>query len=183
MKVRSKTSAYYMGGTRIDLMIRGARPDELYLVRQLFLEYAQGLGFSLCFQGFQQELDELPGKYAQPDGALLLAIEEGEAVGVVALRRHDATSAEMKRLYVRPSQRGKALGRRLAEAVIGEAIGRGYQSIKLDTVLTMKEAQKLYQSMGFEVIPAYYDNCACGSICMEKKITPGESTGVFGRER
>ena len=153
-------------------MIRPAHVDEMHLVRQLFLEYAQSLGFSLCFQGFQQELDELPGKYTPPDGTLLLAWENDDAVGLVGLRRLDAHSAEMKRLYVRPDQRGKKVGRQLAEAIIGEAKRLGYSSIKLDTVPTMKEARQLYVELGFVTIPAYYDNSACDSICMEKQITP-----------
>lgn len=148
-------------------MIRAAHPDEMHLVCQLFLEYAGSLGFSLCFQGFQQELDELPGRYGAPDGSLLLAWENDEAVGVVGLRLLDAGSAEMKRLYVRPDQRGKKIGRLLTEAIIAEAKQLGYSSIKLDTVPTMKEARKLYVELGFEVIPAYYDNSECESICME----------------
>lgn len=151
-------------------MIRAARPDEMQIVRELFLEYAGSLGFSLCFQGFQQELDELPGKYAPPDGALLLAFENNRAAGVVGLRKLNEHCAEMKRLYVRPVHRGKQLGRKLADAIIAEALDRGYQSIKLDTVPAMKEAQELYRKMGFRVIPPYYDNIACGSICMEKQI-------------
>ncbi len=154
------------------MVIRPANFDEMHLVRQLFLEYAHSLGFSLCFQGFQQELDELPGKYAPPDGTLLLAWENEEAVGVVGLRRLDEYSAEMKRLYVRPDQRGKKLGRQLAESIIGEAKRLGYSSIKLDTVPAMKEARQLYVELGFVTIPAYYDNSACDSICMEKQITP-----------
>ena len=154
------------------MVISPANFEEMNLVRQLFLEYAQSLGFSLCFQGFEQELKELPGKYAVPDGTLLLAWENNEAVGVVGLRRLDANSAEMKRLYVRPNQRGKKLGRQLAEAIIGEAKRLGYSSIKLDTVPTMKEARLLYVELGFVTVPAYYDNSACDSICMEKQITP-----------
>jgi len=153
-------------------MIRTAQPEDIPLVRELFLEYAQSLGFSLCFQGFQQELDELPGKYGPPDGTLLLAWEGGEVAGVVGLRRLHATDSEIKRLYVRPDQRGKKLGRQLAMAVIKEAARLGYQSIKLDTVPTMKEARQLYIDLGFEVIPAYYDNHELASICMEKQITP-----------
>ncbi|HQR08023.1 MAG TPA: GNAT family N-acetyltransferase [Gemmatales bacterium] len=153
-------------------MIRAAQAEEMHLVCQLFLEYAQSLGFSLCFQGFQQELDELPGKYALRNGSLLLAWENDVAVGVVGLRRFDRHSAEMKRLYVRPDQRGKKLGRQLAEAIIAEAKRLGYSSIKLDTVPTMKEARQLYVDLGFVTIPAYYENSECESICMEKQITP-----------
>ena len=153
-------------------MIRTAQPEDIPLVRELFLEYAQSLGFSLCFQGFQQELDELHGKYGPPDGSLLLAWEGGEAIGVVGLRRFNATASEMKRLYVRPDQRGKKLGRQLTVAIINEAIRLGYLSIRLDTVPTMKEARQLYIDLGFKIIPAYYDNHELASICMEKQITP-----------
>lgn len=154
-------------------MIRTVRPEEMHLVRQLFLEYAQSLGFSLCFQGFQQELDDLPGKYAPPDGTLLLAWEAGEAVGVVGLRRFDSTSSEMKRLYVRPDQRGKKLGRQLTQAIIQKAAMLGYHSIKLDTAPTMRAARQLYFDLGFIEVPPYYDNRELNSICMEKKITSG----------
>jgi len=151
------------------MVIRPASPDEMHLVRQLFLEYADSLGFSLCFQGFQQELDELPGRYGPPDGALLLAWFNDEPIGVVGLRRQDTTSAEMKRLYIRPDHRGKRIGRLLAIAIIAEAKRLGYSSIKLDTVQAMKEARQLYDELGFVTIPAYYDNTACDSTCMELK--------------
>ena len=151
-------------------MIRAATREEMHLVRELFLEYAASLGFSLCFQGFQQELDELPGKYGSPDGVILLALEQEKLAGTVALRRFDAESAEMKRLYVRPEYRGNQLGRQLAEAVLEAAKRVGYRSVKLDTVPSMKEARALYERMGFMKIPAYYDNAECGSICLEKQI-------------
>lgn len=155
------------------MVIRAARAEEMHQVRELFLEYAQSLGFSLCFQGFQQELDELPGRYGPPDGVLLLAWENDEPVGVVGLRRLDAVSVEMKRLYVRPDQRGKKIGKQLAMEVISEAKRLGYTSIKLDTVPAMAEARQMYINLGFEQIPAYYQNSEIDSICLEKRITPG----------
>src|SRR5579859_2609666 len=91
-------------------------------VRALFLEYAQQLGFSLCFQGFDAELARLPGEYGPPRGVLLLA----PGRGCVALKPLDGATAELKRLYVRPSARGEKLGRRLAQAAIAEARERGY---------------------------------------------------------
>ncbi|MBL8821506.1 MAG: GNAT family N-acetyltransferase [Planctomycetia bacterium] len=151
-------------------MIRAAQEHEIALVRTLFLEYAQSLGFSLCFQGFQLELDELPGRYGPPRGQLLLAFNGDDAMGVVALRTLDENTAEMKRLYVRPEYRGRKLGRHLAQAIIDEARQLGFQSIKLDTVPTMVEARKMYESMGFAEIAPYYDNQG-KSICMELPLT------------
>jgi ribosomal protein S18 acetylase RimI-like enzyme len=151
-------------------MIRSAELHEMSLVRKLFLEYAQSLGFSLCFQGFQQELDDLPGKYGPPRGKLLLACDGETVMGVVALRPLDENTAEMKRLYTRPDYRGRKLGRQLAEAIIEQARQLGYQSIKLDTVPTMVEARKLYESMGFKEIEPYYNNEG-KSICMELPLT------------
>jgi len=151
-------------------MIRAAQEHEMPLVRTLFLEYAQSLGFSLCFQGFQTELDELPGRYGPPRGQLLLAFDGDDAMGVVALRVLDENTAEMKRLYVRPAYRGRKLGRQLAQAIIDEAKQLGFQSIKLDTVRTMVEARKMYESMGFREIAPYYDNQG-KSTCMELPLT------------
>lgn len=154
--------------TVMNVIIRQAGPDEMNVVRELFHEYASSLGFSLCFQGFDQELATLPGKYAPPEGSLMLAFDHGEGVGVVGLRPLENSVCEMKRLYVKPSQRGKGLGRKLAERVVQEARARGYQRMRLDTLPNMEEARKLYAAMGFVMIPAYYDNSPCGSICMEK---------------
>jgi putative acetyltransferase len=160
------------------MTIRPARAEEMPLVRELFLEYARSLNFSLCFQGFDDEVASLPGKYAEPTGVILLAMREEwlgqetghSALGVVALRPLSNDSAEMKRLYVRPSARGLKLGRQLVEALEAAAVQRGYRSIKLDTTPDMQAAQALYRSMGFTVIPPYYDTTPCGSTCMEKQL-------------
>src|SRR5438552_12969532 len=107
---------------------------QIEVVRILFLEYAQSLGFSLCFQGFDQELATLPGVYAPPAGRLLLATADGDVAGCVGLHAIDDGACEMKRLYVRPAFRGLRVGRQLTRAVIAEARDIGYRRIRLDTI-------------------------------------------------
>jgi ribosomal protein S18 acetylase RimI-like enzyme len=137
-------------------------------VRELFLEYAKSLGFSLCFQSFDQELAGLPGDYAPPAGRLLLAEYEGQLAGCVALHRLAPEICEMKRLYLRPAFRGKGLGRKLAEIIISEARGIGYQRLRLDTVEpVMKDAVALYRMLGFREIAPYRANPIEGALYME----------------
>ncbi len=126
--------------------------------RELFREYQQGLGVSLCFQGFERELERLPGDYARPRGRLLLARIAGEPAGCVALRGLEGGAGEMKRLYVRPAYRGMGIGRMLAECVIDEARALGYRALKLDTLPAMGEAQALYRELGFVDTEPYNDN-------------------------
>lgn len=126
--------------------------------RELLAEYQQGLGISLCFQGFDRELAGLPGDYAPPGGRLIIARLGGTPAGCVALRALGAGEAEMKRLYVRPAYRAMSLGRLLAERAIAEARAIGYRTLKLDTLPSMRAAQRLYASLGFADIAPYNDN-------------------------
>ena len=145
--------------------------EEIAAARNLFTEYAESLGFSLCFQGFDQELATLPGRYAPPRGRLLLAWVDGAPAGCVALRPLNQDTAEMKRLYVRPEYQGRGLGRRLAIRVVEEATTLGYRGMWLDTIpATMGPAVALYRSLGFENIPAYTDHQAPGSVCMGRVL-------------
>jgi putative acetyltransferase len=139
--------------------------------RELFLEYAQSLGFSLCFQNFDKELAELPGDYAPPAGCLLLAEHEGALAGCVALHELEERICEMKRLYVRSAFRGKGLGRALAEAVINAARDIGYHHMRLDTVEpVMQDAVALYRLLGFKEIAPYRPNPIAGAMYMELKL-------------
>lgn len=139
-----------------------AAPVDMEPVREIFREYAQGLGVDLCFQDFETELATLPGEYVPPRGALLLAKVDGKLAGCCALRPMDAAdypnAAEMKRLYVRRAFRGLGLGRQLAEAVLDAARLCGYTSVLLDTLDDMEAARALYEDLGFHEIPPYYHN-------------------------
>ena len=148
-------------------IIEVCAPDRLATVRELFIEYAQAIAVDLCFQDFERELTELPGRYAPPAGSLLLALDGANAAGCVALRNIGDGICEMKRLYVRPAFRGKGLGRALASDIIAAAKQIGYERMRLDTLSSMKEAIALYQSLGFRRIAPYYDNPNRGAVFME----------------
>jgi putative acetyltransferase len=136
--------------------------------RELFLEYAQSLGFSLCFQNFDRELASLPGDYAPPTGRLLLAEYDAQFAGCVALHKIEDGICEMKRLYLRSQFRGKGLGRVLAERIITEARQIGYQRMRLDTVEpVMKDAVAMYRRFGFKEIAPYCKNPIAGALYME----------------
>jgi ribosomal protein S18 acetylase RimI-like enzyme len=141
--------------------------EYLAAIRELFTEYANSIEVDLCFQSFDRELTELPGRYAPPGGRLLLAMEGTRAVGCVALRKIDDGICEMKRLYLRPSFRRQGLGRELARAIITAAREIGYERMRLDTLSSMKEAIALYESLGFQRIAPYYDNPNSCAVFME----------------
>lgn len=139
--------------------------------RELFLEYAESLGFSLCFQNFDKELANLPGDYAPPDGRLLLAHYENELAGCVALHKLERDICEMKRLYLRSQFRGKRLGRAIADRIISEARQIGYKRMRLDTVEpVMKDAVAMYRKIGFREIEPYCSNPIAGALYMELEL-------------
>jgi ribosomal protein S18 acetylase RimI-like enzyme len=141
----------------------------------LLRAYEARLGIKLDFQSFSEELDGLPGEYAPPDGALILARSAGALVGCVCVRPHDrgAGVAEMKRLFILPNVRGSGLGRRLAVAAIEAARHAGYKAIRLDTLPSMAQAQALYTALGFRDIDNYNGNPVPGSRFLEKSLMAG----------
>ena len=145
--------------------------EHIESARTLFEEYAASLGFSLCFQNFDQELKNLPGDYAPPKGRLLLAVENDQLAGCIALRKLNDGACEMKRLFVRPAYRATGLGRTLVSSLIDEACKLGYTQMRLDTIPgKMDKAIALYQSIGFVEIEPYCQNPVEGAKFMELKL-------------
>jgi GNAT superfamily N-acetyltransferase len=167
-------NAHAVSAAGADAQLRDARTaEDMASARGLFEEYAASLDVDLCIQGFAAELAGLPGDYAPPRGRLLLARIGMSDVGCVALRPIPASDAsdaseagEVKRLYVRPTLRGSGLGRVLMKALILRARDIGYREIRLDTLVTMREARALYASLGFRACEPYGDHPLPGTMWM-----------------
>jgi GNAT superfamily N-acetyltransferase len=156
---------------RSGIQITEASAADVPEVRAMLGEYAAWVGVDLAFQDFAREVAGLPGDYARPDGVLLIARFGARVVGMVALRRRDAATAEMKRLYVRPVARGTGIGRLLVERVVRIARDMGYRTMVLDTLPMMDSAQRLYQSFGFRDIPPYYPSPVAGTRYMALSLS------------
>lgn len=145
--------------------------EDVAAVRVLLREYQTLLGVDLSFQAFESEMRDLPGEYAAPGGRLLLATHEQTHVGCVALRAAGGARAEMKRLFVRPGNRGLGVGRVLVARILSEASAMGYDEVVLDTLPSMIEAQRLYEQFGFSDIAAYRPNPIVGTRYLGKRLT------------
>jgi GNAT superfamily N-acetyltransferase len=141
-------------------------PEDRAPIARLIREYVETLEADISFQDFENESTSLPGKYARPEGVVLIAWTADEAVGIVAYRPLERRICEMKRLYVLPRFRGTGLGRLLVEELVRDARSHGYRRMVLDTLPSMRSAQAVYTAMGFRPIPAYYDNPLPGVIYM-----------------
>ena len=138
--------------------------------KELFQEYAESLGFDLCFQDFDAELDTFPVQYSPPTGDLLLALSESQPIGCVGVRFLEKGICEMKRLYVRPNFRGDNAGRELSEAAIEAGKILGYERMRLDTLPSMEIANRVYKSLGFVEIDSYRHNPLEGAIYLELNL-------------
>jgi putative acetyltransferase len=139
-------------------LIEVTKSHDIEVIRKLFDEYAVSIGIDLTFQNFEQELIHIADIYMPPEGALLLAKQDGIPAGCVGLRKIDGRRCEMKRLYVRPEFRGKGLGKALCSRIILKGRHLGYKEMLLDTLSTMVDAQGLYRSNGFRETVPYYHN-------------------------
>ena len=157
----------------METLIRAASGEvDVAAVRALFDEYAREIATDLCFQGFAQERDGLPGAYSPPSGRLLVVERGGVIAGCVALRPLEEGTAEMKRLYLRPEARGTGSGRRLALILIAEAESAGYERLRLDTLPSMGAAIAMYRDLGFREIPPYRHNPVPGALFFERRLGP-----------
>jgi len=145
-------------------------PGDVTIVRAVLREYADALPVDLDFQDFEAEVATLPGKYARPQGRLLLARSDGRVLGCIGMRALNGTDCEMKRLYVRRDARGLQLGRQLVERLCEEARNAGYTRMFLDTLPTMEAAQRLYAQLGFEETEAYVFNPVAGTKYMVRML-------------
>jgi ribosomal protein S18 acetylase RimI-like enzyme len=153
-------------------IVQAETDEQIEEARTLFREYEKWLDLDVCFQNFKEELQNLPGKYAEPDGRLFLALIDEKIAGCVALRKLEENVCEMKRLFVREEFRGRGLGDRLIEKLLEMAQEIGYERIRLDTLPgKMQKAVKLYESHGFLEIAPYYENPYKETLFMEKLLT------------
>jgi putative acetyltransferase len=152
-------------------IIEAESPEHIEQARALFREYERWIELDLCFQGFEDEVRNLPGKYAPPEGRLLLAFAGTKPAGCIALRKLSENICEMKRLFVREEFRRLGIGRLLIEKLLAEAAAIGYEKMRLDTFPPkMSKAVELYKTYGFYEIEPYYDNPFGETLYMEAEI-------------
>jgi putative acetyltransferase len=165
------------GSARLSVVHALAETEGLAKARRLFEEYANSLGIRGCLEGFDQELATLPGRYAPPEGRLLLAVRADEVAGCVALRALEPGVCEMKRLFVRPAYRGLGVGRLLVDQILREANSAGYGRMRLDTLPSMTSALTLYRQLGFREIAPYRDSPLPGALYLEQVLGRPEEHG------
>ena len=161
-------------------IVQAETAAQVATAREMIEEYAAWLEFKLCFQGYEEEIQSLPGKYAPPAGRLLLALWDGRPAGVIALRPLEEPGVcEMKRLYVRPEFRGHQIGRVLAEWIIREAAEIGYSRMRLDTISgKMDSAIAMYRTLGFAEISPYYKTPVGETLFMELALKPAAESSA-----
>lgn len=166
------------GSVAIDVRVAQSG-DDLDAIRSLFLDYQADIGVDLCFQGFEEELQSLPGGYAEPHGLILLASVDGTPAGCCAFRAlvnsDHLNACEMKRLFVRRAYRGFGLGRMLVEQTLTRAQLAGYTTMLLDTLSDMEAARALYEELGFVEVAPYYHNPLPGAhyLKVDLSVLPG----------
>lgn len=159
------------GNTNPETRLKKAEsPFDFENGKLLFRQYIQSLDFDLTFQDVDRELKEIAIEYNHPTGALILAYDIDKAIACAGIRKFDAETAELKRMFVCPEYRGQQLGKKLLQMAIEESKKIGYKAIRLDTVSNMHSAIRLYQTFGFREIDAYRFNPMEGAVYMEKEL-------------
>jgi putative acetyltransferase len=149
-------------------IIQAETSEQIETARKLFREYEAWFGMNLCFQNFDEEVANLPGKYVAPEGRLFLAFSDEKIAGCIALRKLEDGICEMKRLFVKDEFRGQKIGIKLIEKLFEEARNIGYEKMRLDTFPSkMGKAVSLYESYGFREIAPYYHNPYGETLFME----------------
>jgi GNAT superfamily N-acetyltransferase len=151
-------------------IIQATTPLQIQAIRDLFREYEAFLQVDLCFQRFEEELASLPGRYAPPQGVLLLASAAGQVAGCVAMRPLNGNVCEMKRLFVRPAYLWQGIGKKLTLTVMERARAAGYMRMRLDTLEKLGPALSLYAALGFQPCPPYYENPLPGVVYLERVL-------------
>ena len=126
-------------------------------------EYIAWLNMDLSYRGFAQEMEKFNALFTLPSGLFLMAQADQEIAGCVGLLRHSASTAEVKRLYIKPAFRGLRLGEKLVAALMVRARQLGYERLILDAVPQTTVAQALYRTIGFQEIEPYYANPVPGT--------------------
>lgn len=147
-------------------------PADTHILKSMIREYVAWLDMDLSYRGFEQEMDRFEALFTLPGGLFLIAREQGREAGCVGLKRHDAQTAEVKRLYVRPAFRGQELGRRLMTELVLRARRLGFERLILDAVPQTVVAQQLYEAMGFTETAPYYPNPVPGTRFFELRLQP-----------
>jgi putative acetyltransferase len=147
-----------------------SQPGQYDTARLMFREYADSITTDLCFQSFQEELQQIETQYGLPTGGIILLKFNDEWIGCAGIRRINEHTAELKRMYIRPPYQGKGLGHELLNASLQLAKSLHYSKLRLDTLETMKVAQHLYKHAGFEETEPYYRNPNDGVLFMEKAL-------------
>jgi putative acetyltransferase len=155
-------------------IVHATAAEHIAAVRELWNSYWKEIGFTPCFQNFDREMADLPGKYGPPAGCLLVAVVNGQVAGAVAFRGLDAEACEAKRLYVAAAHRGGGIARALMERIVEEARSAGYRRMVGDAMPVMTQALAMYDRMGFRRIDGYRGSTE-GAICIEYTLQDGEN--------
>jgi putative acetyltransferase len=164
---------------------RAGSPADIDAVRGLMREFNRWVMAEVVetdnpsiFAEFDAELASLPGRYGPPSGCLVLARLHGEPAGCAAFCAHDATTVEIKRVFVSTRSRGHHLGQQMMALLLAQARAAGYCRALLSSHHSMHTAHAIYRRAGFrDVAPsAAFPGAVAGiDVCMAMALTADTS--------